>query len=147
MKRLLSITLVIAAGLLSVFGAVPAPESLLANDTLLVLTIPDYTKAHATWAQGPTFRLWDDPAVKPFRDKFTAKLKSEYIEPLEKELGIKLPSQLKVQVHPESADTMHLVLPHVMTPTDLQALKATADQAVVAAGNTGATAIQFGCCC
>jgi Protein of unknown function (DUF3352) len=89
MKRLLSITLVIAAGLLSVLGAVPAPESLLANDTLLVLTIPDYTKAHATWAQGPTFRLWDDPAVKPFRDKFTAKLKSEYIEPLEKELGIK----------------------------------------------------------
>src|SRR4051812_16146690 len=90
MKRLLSISLFIAVSLAQGYAAVPAPEALLANDTLILITVPDYTKARAVWAQGPTFRLWDDPAVKPFRDKITAKLKSEYLDPLERELGIKL---------------------------------------------------------
>src|ERR1041385_9177399 len=34
-------------------------------------------------------RLWDDPALKPFRDKFMGKLKAEFMEPLEREMGIK----------------------------------------------------------
>jgi len=91
MKRLLLIPLFLwFCSLHAVFAAtVPPAESLLASDTLAVVTIPDYTKAQAVWAQWPSSRLWNDPALKPFRDKFTAKLSSEYIVPLEKEMGVK----------------------------------------------------------
>src|SRR5436305_1794129 len=88
MKRLLY-SLILLATVSAAWAAVPPPDSLLASDTLVVITIPDYAKAKTGWAQWPTARLWDDPAVKPFRDKFTSKFKSEYIEPLEKQLGIK----------------------------------------------------------
>jgi hypothetical protein len=33
--------------------------------------------------------MWNDPAMKPFRDKFMAKLTEKYIAPIEKDLGIK----------------------------------------------------------
>ena len=91
MKRFLSISFCAwLCAILPAFAAVPAPDALLSSDTLAVVTIPDYTKAKATWSQAPTIRLWNDPALKPFRDKFTTKLTTEYIAPLEKELGIKL---------------------------------------------------------
>src|SRR5262249_14858366 len=89
MKRFLSILLLVWF-CNATFAAVPAAEGLLASDTLAVITIPDYTRAQAVWAQWPSSRLWSDPALKPFRDKFTAKFSSEYIVPLEKELGVKL---------------------------------------------------------
>src|SRR5438046_2403371 len=73
----------------SIRAAVPAPDALLANDTLGMLTVPDYTKAKSVWSRQAMARLWDDPALKPFRDKLMGKVKSEFIEPLEREMGIK----------------------------------------------------------
>jgi hypothetical protein len=89
MKRVLSLLACLCATL-TLIAAVPAPDSLLASDTLAVLTVPDYAKAKSIWGQWPSTRLWNDPAIKPFRDKFTAKFKSEFLEPMERELGIKL---------------------------------------------------------
>src|SRR5262245_33742436 len=89
MKRFLPLLVCLCTTLCSI-AAVPAPDSLLASDTLVLFTVPDYAKAKSIWAQWPSTRLWNDPAIKPFRDKFTAKLKSEFLEPLERELGIKL---------------------------------------------------------
>lgn len=71
------------------FGATPPPEKLLSADTVAVLTIPDYAKTSAAWKQSPSSRLWADPSVKAFRDKFTGKLQADLIGPLEKQLGIK----------------------------------------------------------
>jgi len=71
-------------------AAVPPPEKLLPAETLFVLTVPDYKKSSGQWSQWPSSRLWRDPSMKPFREKFVNKLKSDLIEPLEKELGMKL---------------------------------------------------------
>ncbi|MGD0539070.1 MAG: hypothetical protein ABSC03_15655 [Verrucomicrobiota bacterium] len=75
---------------LPTMAAVPPAEQLLPADTLAVLSVPDATKYVATCKDSPAMRLWNDPAMRPFRDKLMAKLTKEAIEPLERELGIKL---------------------------------------------------------
>lgn len=77
------------ASIASAATALP-PDKLLPSDTLAVLTVPDYAKAQSAWAQWPSSQLWTDAALKPFKDKLVSKLKSDLLEPLEKELGIKL---------------------------------------------------------
>src|SRR5437899_4041375 len=90
MKRSLPILLLIClSGLFTARAGVPPPESLLSSDALGLLTIPDYVKAKSVWSQWPSARLWNDPALKPFREKITTKLTTEYIAPLERELGVK----------------------------------------------------------
>ncbi len=81
---------VLAGWTLSTSAAVPAPEQLLPADTLAVLAVPDFAKVRAAQKQSAMALLWDDPAMKPFRDKLMNQLQKEIIEPLEKELGIKL---------------------------------------------------------
>lgn len=68
---------------------VPPPDKLLPNDTLLVLTIPDYPKGKTTWKQAAYGQLWADSAMRPFREKLTSKLKSDLVEPLEREFGVR----------------------------------------------------------
>src|SRR5262245_61722352 len=70
-------------------AAVPPPEKLLPEDTLFLLTIPDFTKARELYRTWPQSQFWTDPAMKPFKDKFMSKLSEEFIEPLERELNIK----------------------------------------------------------
>src|SRR5213594_3503077 len=71
------------------FGATPAPDKLLAADTLAVYTVPDYAKAKTTTSQWPFSQLWRDPVMRPFADKLTGKIKSDLIVPLEREFGLK----------------------------------------------------------
>ena len=66
-------------------AATPPPEKVLAGDTVAVFTVPDYAKASAAWKQWPASLLWADPAMKPFKDKFVNKLRSDLLAPLEKE--------------------------------------------------------------
>jgi len=68
---------------------VPPPEKLLPGDTVFLLTTPDYAKSSAVWDKWPGAMLWNDVSMKPFRDKFVKKFKTDIAEPLEKELGIK----------------------------------------------------------
>ena len=70
-------------------AATPSPDKLLPADTLGLFTIPDYVKSKAVWGAWPMSQLWDDPAMKPFREKFMGKLQSDLIAPLEREFGIK----------------------------------------------------------
>src|SRR5438876_7168823 len=70
-------------------AATPPPDKLLAADTLAMITVPDYAKAKATTHQWPLSQLWADPAMKPFADKFITKFKSELVEPVEREFGLK----------------------------------------------------------
>jgi hypothetical protein len=79
--------------LMLAFGAaasvLPA-DQLLPDDTLVLFSIPDFTKVQSLYNTSPQLQLWSDPAMKPFRDKFTDKLKSQFISPLEHDLGIHL---------------------------------------------------------
>ncbi len=74
----------------TILSEVPAPEKLLPADTLAVVTVPDYSKAAGSFKGAPMLRLWNDAAMQPFRQKFDAKYKTEVIESMEKELGIRL---------------------------------------------------------
>src|SRR5437867_9716698 len=71
-------------------AAVPTPEKLLPDETLGVITVPDWAKAKAAYDGNASSRLWRDPALKPFKDKLLNKVTEEFIKPLERELGVKL---------------------------------------------------------
>jgi hypothetical protein len=71
-------------------AAIPPVENLLPADTLFLLDAPDWAALRAASHQSPQWLFWNDPAMKPFRDKFVAKWKEEFVAPLERDLGVKL---------------------------------------------------------
>jgi len=71
-------------------AAMPAAENLLPADTLFVLTVPDFAALRTASAKSPKWLLWNDPAMKPFHDKFLAKWNEQFIGPLERDLGVSL---------------------------------------------------------
>src|ERR1051325_3169305 len=86
-RQLVIITLCLGARLWSL-AAIPSPEKLLPDDTLLMVTVPDFSKMREIFRASPFTRLWNDPAMKPFREKFVSKWKEEFLKPLERELEI-----------------------------------------------------------
>ena len=70
-------------------AAVPPAENLLPADTLLLVTAPDFAAVRAAARQSPGWRFWNDPAMKPFREKFMARWNEQLIAPLERDLGVK----------------------------------------------------------
>jgi hypothetical protein len=83
--------LAIVAGLaLSARAAAPGAEKLLPDDTLVLVTAPDFVKLREIYKKSPPARLWDDPALKPFREKFVSRFQEEFVKPLERELDVKL---------------------------------------------------------
>lgn len=71
-------------------AAVPPPERLLPDDTLVFVTAPDFGKLKDIYRHSSQSQFWNDPAMKPFKDKFTAKWQEDLVQPLERELGLKL---------------------------------------------------------
>ncbi len=72
------------------FAAVPLAEKLLPPDTLFTVSAPDWTKLREIYKKSPQSQFWDDPAMKPFREKFQTKWTEEFVKPLERELGVNL---------------------------------------------------------
>jgi len=70
-------------------AAIPPVEQILPADTLFVFAIPDCSKMRAIYQQSPYTQLWNDPAMKPFREKFLLKWKEEFVAPLERDLDVK----------------------------------------------------------
>lgn len=71
-------------------GAVILPaEKLLPDDTLIVVGTPDFPALREFYRTSPQTRFLNDPAMKPFTDKFVAKIQEELVQPLERELGVK----------------------------------------------------------
>jgi hypothetical protein len=64
----------------------------LPDDTLVVITAPDWAKLSAVYRNSAYGRFWNDPATKPFRDHFISKWQEELLKPLERELGVSLDS-------------------------------------------------------
>jgi hypothetical protein len=73
---------------LAASAAVPSVEKLLPDDTLFLLTTPDFSKLRDIYHTSPQTQFWNDPAMKPFKDKFLSKLGEDFIQPLEHDLGI-----------------------------------------------------------
>jgi len=80
----------VVLGALGTFAAVPPPEKLLPPDTLFVVSAPDWTKLREVYKKSPQCQFWDDPAMKPFREKFQKKWDEDFVKPLERDLGVKL---------------------------------------------------------
>ncbi|MCW5557945.1 MAG: hypothetical protein KIT22_08945 [Verrucomicrobiae bacterium] len=83
----LAVTLAIGFG---IRAAVPPAPQLFPKDTLLILTVPDWSAARTSLGSAPLGRLWADPALKPFRDKFEAGFQSNFLASVEKDVGLKL---------------------------------------------------------
>jgi hypothetical protein len=63
-------------------------QKLLPKDTVMVVTVPDAPKGLGVLTNSSMGRLWRDPAVKAFKDKFLAKLQTSAVAPLERQLGV-----------------------------------------------------------
>ena len=85
--RLLIVTLL---SLLTLRAAVPPPAQLFPQDTLVLVTVPDWNAAKSTFNAGSYGQLLGDPAMRPFLDKFQTAFKEEVLGNFEKELGINL---------------------------------------------------------
>jgi hypothetical protein len=73
-------------------AAIPPAEKLLSSETLLMVSAPDFAKLRGQWQHAPQFQLWNDPAMKPFRDGVLSKWEDELVKPLERELGVNVES-------------------------------------------------------
>src|SRR5260370_20567421 len=71
-------------------AAVPPPEKLLSDDTLLMITAPDFSRLRETFKSSPQSQLWNDPAMKAFLEHFMEKWNEEFVKPLERELDVRL---------------------------------------------------------
>src|SRR6185369_2288166 len=65
----------------------PTPEKLISADTVALLTVPDWSKSKVGYAKSCAGRLWNDPEMKPFKEKFIQKLNAEAFGSLELGLG------------------------------------------------------------
>jgi hypothetical protein len=90
MKRILPLLAALAALAFQSPAAVPPVEKLLPDDTLVLLSIPDFAKVREIYSNSPQGQLWRDPSLKAFKEKFLDKLKETWIAPLERELGVQL---------------------------------------------------------
>ena len=70
-------------------GAIAPAENVLPPDTLAFFTVPDCAGFRATANQSPQMMFWNDPAMKPFHDKFMARWNEKFVGPLERDLGIR----------------------------------------------------------
>lgn len=71
-------------------AATPPAAQLLPPDTLALLSLPDWSQIRRSAETSPVQLLWNDPLMRPFRDKLVAKLEREVLAKLEKDTGIKL---------------------------------------------------------
>jgi len=91
MRRKLFFLIALAAPLFApqTPAAIPPAEQLLPVDTLLVVGAPDWQQLRLAYQKSAPSQLWQDPAMKPFREKFVTKWTEEFVKPLERDLGVR----------------------------------------------------------
>ncbi len=89
--------LALLAGALTAHAAsTPPGQRLLPPDTLAFLSLPDYSAYRVAQHNSAGWRLWNDSALRPFREKFLNKLQAEVLDKLEREAGLKLKDYAKL---------------------------------------------------
>ncbi len=89
MKKTVTLLLLLSFTFL-VRADIPPADKLLPADTLFFMTVPDFSAMRAESHQSSQWMLWNDPAMKPFHDKFMDKWNQTIVAPLEQDLGVKL---------------------------------------------------------
>src|SRR5438445_6433235 len=84
-----SFTAVLAGVAFPIRAGIPPAEELLPQDTLFMVTVPDFGKIREIFQASPQSQLWNSPAMRPFKEKFLARWSEEFIKPLERELGVR----------------------------------------------------------
>jgi hypothetical protein len=92
MRNRIIFLLVLGGFCLGTRAAVLPAEKLLPKDTALVVTTPDCAAGWTLLTNTPYSRMWQDPALKPFKDKFMEKFTSEVVKPLERSLNVQFSS-------------------------------------------------------
>jgi hypothetical protein len=90
--RFTSIIVAAFAGVSILHAADSAPRAanLLPPDTIAVVSVPDWEQAAALFKASPQGQLWQDPAVKPLRERFLQQIRDEYAAPLQRGMGVDL---------------------------------------------------------
>ena len=86
------LTVALFSVVLTAGAVVPPPEQLLPDDTLILLTAPDFAKLRVICQKSPRSQLWSDPVMKPLRDKFESRWQEEVIKPIARDLNVSLDS-------------------------------------------------------
>lgn len=68
----------------------PPPQELLPADALAVLTLPEVPAARAAWQGSNPGRLWADPAMTEFRQRFEGAFRQKWLAGFERESGVDL---------------------------------------------------------
>lgn len=79
---------------LSLAAAVPPAPQLFPQDTIFLVTVPDWTASRTRLQAAPYGRLWSDPAMRSFREDFEKKVVQRFIGDMEKDLGIEVEEYL-----------------------------------------------------
>lgn len=77
-------------------AALPAAPDLLPAETAGFLSTSDWTQSKAAWKSSNLGRLWDDPSMAAFRQKFEQRFDAATAERFEKQLGIRAADLLKL---------------------------------------------------
>lgn len=82
------------AAVTDVYGSpVPSAERILPADTLILLTTPDAKALRQAITNINWYKLLNDPALTPVREKLQVKFRDDFAKPIERDLGMNL-SQL-----------------------------------------------------
>src|SRR5438552_7729919 len=87
-RQALSLTAVLLAVVFQSRAGIPPAEELLPQDTLFMVTVPDFGKIREIFQASPQIQLWNSPAMRPFKEKFLTRWSEEFIKPLERELDV-----------------------------------------------------------
>lgn len=75
---------------LSVQAATPAAHELLPEDSLVVLTFPDWKAFTEARSIQQGMQLWNDPAMRPFREHFMKGFRKDVLNEFQSKLGMNL---------------------------------------------------------
>ncbi|HWQ90308.1 MAG TPA: hypothetical protein VN673_01460 [Clostridia bacterium] len=73
-------------------ASLPPIEQLLPAETVVLIAAPDFGSAKKVLNRTTLAMVWNDPDLKPFRDKFLQGLDQDLVKPLQRELNLDLQS-------------------------------------------------------
>lgn len=77
-------------------AAVPAAQDLLPAETAGFISTADWPQSKTAWKSSNLGRLWDDPSMAAFRQKFEQRFDAATAERFEKQLGIRATDLMKL---------------------------------------------------
>ena len=90
MSPRLWLTFLMIAWVARIRADLPPPQDLLPADTLAVLSLPEVPAARSAWQASNPGRLWADPAMTEFRQRFEGAFRQKWLAGFERESGIDL---------------------------------------------------------